>query len=103
MSSWWGPDGKHAKRNGKCLWIQPYYTKYFEHKVPGKNKKLRCQGGTQIIDRFWSKARGFLKARTGKVGSAALRERIRSAQWDHWHKDEDLWAKTGEMLSDLAK
>ena len=81
--------------------MKPVYTKLFKHKLPNGGT-LTCKGGTQIIDRFWEELRAHMKARTGKVGSAALRRRVRSAQWAYWHKGENLWLKTGEMLTFLS-
>ena len=60
-----------------------------------------CKGGAQIVDRFWQRLRGFLKARSSPVASAPLVRRIRSAQWAYWHTDEDLWLETGKMFGRL--
>ena len=37
-----------------------------------------------------------------RVGSKALRVRVRSAQWAYWHRGQDLWLETGRMLQRLA-
>ena len=94
-------DGKSVKRDGKHVWIQPKYTRTLTHVIPGTKKKLHCVGGTQVIDRFWQHLKSYTKCRAGRVGSMMLRDRIRSAQWAHWYRMRDLWAKTGEMLSAL--
>ena len=92
--------GKIVKRNGNIVWIKPHYTKVFTHTLPN-GKTIKVQGGTQIIDRFWRKLRASLKGNSSRVGSLALRRRIRSAQWDHWQQKKDKWAMTGEMLRAL--
>ncbi|CAE8680848.1 unnamed protein product [Polarella glacialis] len=95
-------NGKVVKKNGLCVWIKPKYTKKFIHTLPS-GKKITRMGGTQIIDRFWSHLRGFMKSRQVKVGSAKTSVRTRSAQWDYWRRGEDLWLETGKMLKRLAK
>ncbi|CAE8603513.1 unnamed protein product, partial [Polarella glacialis] len=93
---------KVVKKNGRCVWIKPKYTKKFTRLLPSGKKIIRM-GGAQIIDRFWSHLRGSMKSRQVKVGSAQTSVRIRSAQWDYWHRDEDLWVETGKMLKRLVK
>jgi hypothetical protein len=94
-------NGRFIKKDGKFVWTKPQYVKLFKHKLPN-GKTLMCKGGTQIIDRVWLDLRAHLKARSGKVGSAALRRRVRSAQWEYWYRGENLWLKTGEMLKSLS-
>ena len=96
-----GKNGKCIKKNGKFVWTKPQYAKLFKHKLPS-GKTLKCKGGTQIIDRFWEDLRAHLKGRSGRVGSTALRRRVRSAQWAYWYKGENLWVKTGDMLKALS-
>ncbi|CAE8585700.1 unnamed protein product [Polarella glacialis] len=95
-------NGKVVKKNGQCVWIRPKYTKKFTHELPAGKKIIRM-GGAQIIDRFWSHLRGFMKFRQVKVGSAQTSVRTRSAQWDYWRRDQDLWVETGKRLKRLAK
>ncbi|CAK0821891.1 unnamed protein product, partial [Prorocentrum cordatum] len=96
---------KPVKRNGKFAWILPKYAKEPKHNIPGTKRTLKCRGGggTQVVDRFWQLLRSYLKCRSGAVGSASLRHRVRSAQWAHWHRADDAWSKTGEMLKHLNK
>jgi hypothetical protein len=68
------------------------------HKVPNSKKTLRVKSGTQIIDRCWR----FLKDRVtlnqnAKVGSHMLRCKLRSAQYQHWLKNQDLRLATGNL------
>ena len=96
-------NGKPVKRNGKFVWILPKYAKVFKHIIPGTKKTVKCMGGSQVVDRFWQLLRSYLKCRSGAVGSASLRDRIRSAQWAHWYRADDDWSKTGEMLKHMCK
>jgi len=64
----------------------------------GKSSKVKC--GTQHIDRCWR----FIKDRVSKgtrtrAGFASLRRKIRSAQYEYWHRGADMWMHTGEFLS----
>ena len=34
-----------------------------------------------------------------RVGSAALRAKLRSAQYEYWHRNQDLWVATGALCS----
>ena len=91
---------KRVKINGKWRWQNPSYVRIVTHKVPGVKKPIKCKAGTQIIDRAWK----FLKDRLPlnqncKVGSAALRAKLRSAQYEYWHKNDDLWLATGVLCS----
>ena len=91
---------KRVKINGKWRWQNPSYVRIVTHKVPGVKKPIKCKAGTQIIDRAWK----FLKDRLPlnqncKVGSAALRTKLRSAQYEYWHKNDDLWLATGVLCS----
>jgi len=88
---------KRMKIGGKWVWVLPHYVKLCTHKVDGR--ELHVKSGTQIIDRAWRFIRTRLEGYSSKVGSATLRRRIRSAQWEYWHMGQDHWAKTGEMLS----
>ena len=63
---------------------------------------IRCKGGMHIMNRFWHHLRGYLKCRSHAVGSISMNTRIRSAQWAYWHRDEDLWLETGNMLKRLG-
>ena len=86
--------------NGKQTWVRPRYTKLFTHTLPN-GKKIRVKAGTQIIDRFWGHVRAYLKHAARLVGSCALKRKIRAAQWTYWHKGENLWSATANMLKDL--
>ena len=55
-------------------------------------------GGTQIIDRFWRTLRRSLVGRAFPVGSHSFHRRIRSTQWEYWHRGEDQWTATGDLL-----
>ncbi|CAE7777099.1 unnamed protein product [Symbiodinium sp. CCMP2592] len=94
---------KRVKINGKYQWTSPKYVTMVTHKVPGSNKKLKVKSGTQIIDRAWR----FLKDRIAinqnvKAGSSLLRAKLRSAQYDYWFKNSDLWLASGELCTEDA-
>lgn len=91
---------KRVLINGKQTWVRPHYTKLFTHTLPN-GKKIRVKAGTQIIDRFWGHVRAYLKHAARLVGSCALKRKIRAAQWTYWHKGENLWSATANMLKDL--
>ena len=89
---------KRIKVRGAWRWMAPRYTKIVTHKVPNSKKTLRVKSGTQIIDRCWR----FLKDRVtvnqnAKVGSHMLRCKLRSAQYQYWLKNQDLWIATGTL------
>ena len=57
-------------------------------------KDMAVKSGTQIIDRCWS----FLKLnQNSKVGSHMLKCKVRSAQYEYWLKNQDLWVATGDL------
>lgn len=89
---------KRVKVNGKFQWLKPKYTRVVKHKLPD-GKYLSVKAGAQHIDRAWR----FLKDRlplnhSMLTGSSALRAKIRSAQYEYWHRGEDLWLGTGELV-----
>ena len=96
---------KKVKTNGTWKWQMPNYVRLVHHKVPGQKALVRCKAGTQVIDRAWR----FLKERlqinqASRVGSAALRAKLRSAQYEYWYRNRDLWLATGSLCSwEMAK
>ena len=91
---------KKVMVRGKPVWVKPHYTKTWKHKLPN-GKSVTVKAGTQIIDRFWGHLRAFLKHAPRKVGSIALARKIRAAQWTYWHRTQNFWVATGQMLQDL--
>ncbi|OLP77357.1 hypothetical protein AK812_SmicGene42586 [Symbiodinium microadriaticum] len=92
---------KRVKRNGKFIWQHPKYVKVVTHKIPKSNKKIVVKSGTQIIDRCWR----FLKDRVKvnqhtNAGSRQLCAKLRSAQYEYWYRNEDLWLKFGELCAE---
>ena len=92
---------KRVKVQGKWRWQPPHYIRLVKHKLPGsKGKTLTVKSGTQIIDRVWR----YLKERVRvnqhtKAGSALLRAKLRSAQYDYWNRNMDMWVATGKLCS----
>ena len=89
---------KRVKKNGKWQWTKPNFVNLQSHKLPG-GKSLKAKCGTQQIDRCWK----FIKERLAKgtntrAGSQTLQRKIRAAQYEYWHRGEDMWACTGELL-----
>lgn len=67
------------------------------HRVVHK-KKMCVKAGAQVIDRCWR----FLKERLSlsqhtKSGSTMLRAKLRSAQYQYWFKNIDMWMATGSL------
>lgn len=96
---------KKVKVNGKWKWQAPNYVRLVSHKVPGQKARVRCKAGTQAIDRAWR----FLKDRlhinqSSRVGSAALKVKLRSAQYEYWFRNHDMWVATGSLCAwEMAK
>ncbi|CAE7022566.1 unnamed protein product [Symbiodinium natans] len=70
----------HKKKRKIAVWVRPHFTKNYTITIPGKGKTV-VKSGTQVIDRFW----GFLR-------------KIRSAQFEYWHRHQNMWEVTGKML-----
>ena len=92
-------NGKPIKRKRKNVWVKPKNVQLFNHRTPD-GRRISVKGGTQVIDRAWQHFRKFLVCRGG-VGRVSLETRIRSAQFAYWYQGQDLWKKTGEMLTYL--
>ncbi|CAE7815218.1 unnamed protein product [Symbiodinium microadriaticum] len=95
---------KRVKVDGKFRWLKPHYVKLVKHKVPNTNRTITVKSGTQIIDRAWR----FLKDRiivnqNCRAGSKALRAKLRSAQYEYWHKNDDLWLHCGVLCNRRIK
>ena len=91
---------KRVKVKGKWVWKMPTYVKIATHKDPKTGRQFKTKGGTQIIDRAWR----FLKDRIQlnqhcRVGSPLLRLKIRSAQYEYWHRNSDLWTASGTLCT----
>ena len=94
---------KRVKRGGKFVWVKPVYVKMTKHRLPN-GTTLKTKGGTQLIDRAWR----FIKERLrlnqhGKSSSKQLSIQIRSAQYEYWHRNEDLWVCTGHLLEEYMQ
>ena len=91
---------KRVKVKGKMQWQLPKYVQIVSHKVPGTKRTLQVKSGTQIVDRCWK----FLKERVQvnqhtKAGSSLLRAKLRSAQYEYWHRGSDLWLECGNLCT----
>lgn len=94
---------KRVKVNGKYRWVKPKYTRVTCHKLPG-GKKLKVKAGTQHIDRAWRFLKDRLPVNQSLLpGSCALRAKIRSAQYEYWHRGDDLWLGTGELVTEALR
>ena len=98
----WFTRKKRVVIRGKSIWIKPSYTKVYKHKFPN-GKLITVKSGTQIIDRFWGTLRQGLKHTPRQPGTALLNRKIRSIQWQYWHKDHNMWQATGAMVQALLK
>ncbi|CAJ1462027.1 unnamed protein product [Effrenium voratum] len=90
---------KRVKKGKKWVWQTPKYCQLVRHKLPG-GKVLKVKSGTQVIDRCWR----FLKERISlngatKAGSSMLQAKLRSAQYEYWHRCDDLWVHTGKLCA----
>ena len=91
---------KRVKVKGKWIWKMPTYVRVAKHKDPETGKMITTKGGTQIIDRTWR----FIKERlqlnqSCKPGSSVLRTKLRSAQYEYWHRNSDLWVACGTVCA----
>ncbi|CAK0840716.1 unnamed protein product [Prorocentrum cordatum] len=91
---------KKVAKQGSTIWIQSKFSNMVNHEFPS-GETVRVKSGTQIMNRFWSHLRTHFGKRTRRVDTIAMRRRVRSAQWTHWNKGRDLWARTGDMLQEL--
>ncbi|CAE7406098.1 unnamed protein product [Symbiodinium sp. CCMP2456] len=90
---------KRVKLNGKWVWKPPTYVRTTTHKLPG-GRKLKTKAGTQIVDRAWRFIKDRLRRnQAAKTGSTMLAAQIRSAQYEYWHRKDDLWLCTGELVA----
>ena len=72
--------------------------------VAGERFAAPCQKCTQVIDRCWR----FLKDRLSlnqktKARSNLLRAKLRSAQYQYWYKNADMWVATGSLCQWASK
>ena len=87
---------KRVKVKSKWVWKQPTYVKVAVHTDPATGKKMKTKGGTQISDRAWRYLKDRIKLNQKcTVGSSLLRAKIRSAQYEYWHRNADMWLASG--------
>ena len=91
---------KRVQVKGTVRYQNPKYVALVKHHIPNTKKVLTVKSGTQVIDRCWR----FLKDRISrnqhsKAGSKLLRAKLRSAQYEYWHKDDDLWLHSGVLCA----
>ncbi|CAK0865469.1 unnamed protein product [Prorocentrum cordatum] len=90
---------KRGKRGGEWVRAKPVHSKIAKHKTPS-GTALKVKAGTRIIDRARKHVKHHIGHRIYKPHSRAIAARIRSAQWEHWHRGHDLRSATGEMPRD---
>ena len=91
---------KRVKVKGKWMWRKPCYVKLASHKDPFTGRLIKTKGGTQIIDRAWRFLKEHITSnQNATVGSPLLRAKIRSAQYEYWHRNSDLWLACGSLCS----
>ena len=84
-----------VKKNNKWVKLKPTFVRVSKPKFPD---------GRQIDDRAWK----FIKERLCrnqhvKASSLMLTAQIRSAQYEYWHRKDDLWMCTGELVAKHMK
>ena len=72
--------------------------KLVKHKNPITKKMMTTKSGTQVVDRAWK----YLKERltinqNAKVGSSLLRAKLRSAQYQYWYRNQNMWVASGTL------
>ncbi|CAK0889867.1 unnamed protein product, partial [Prorocentrum cordatum] len=87
----------------KKVLVPPRHVELKTHALPS-GRHLKVKSGAQIIDRAWRFIKDRLhRSATAKAGTKLLAAKIRSAQYDYWHKDDDLGAKTGEVVQHIMR
>ena len=94
---------RRVKKGNKWVWVKPVYVKISTHKLPD-GTVIKTKRGTQIIDRAWRFIKDRLRLNQhGKASSKQLAAQIRSAQYEYWHRNEDLWVCTGQLLDEYMR
>ena len=94
---------KRVKRGGKFVWVQPTYVKVSSHKLPN-GRRIKTKAGTQIVDRAWRFIKERLRRNNAvRAGSTMLTAQIRSAQYEYWHRKDDLWLCAGKLVAEYLK
>ena len=94
---------RKVKKNNKWVWLKPTFVRISKHKLPD-GRKISRKAGTQIVNQAWK----FIKERLCrnqhvKASSLMLTAQIRSAQYEYWHRKDDLWMCTGELVAQYMK
>ena len=101
LHDWVVHQKKFVVSGGVRTWLEPKYSVICTHKLPD-GSSLRVKSGSQIIDRFWSHLRTFIRSRSrASPGTAAVRRRLRMAQWAYWHHSKNLWAHAGHAIQSI--
>ena len=58
-------------------------------------RTVSCKAGTQRI----SSRNEFPEISTSRLPSLVLAAQVRSAQWEFWHRVDDLWLATGSLVA----
>ena len=91
---------KRQKIKGKWVWKAPTYVKMSVHKDPKTGCQIKTKGGTQIVDRAWRYLKERIKLNQNcAVGSPLMRAKVRSAQYEYWHRNQDLWVASGTLCA----
>ena len=94
---------RRVKRSAKWVWVKPVYVKILTHKLID-GTVIKTKGGTQIIDRAWHFIKEHLRFNQhGNASFKQLAAQIRGAQYEYWHRNEDLWVCTGQLLEEYMR
>ena len=90
---------KRVWKGGKWIWQPPTFVRLARHTLPD-GRRLTLKAGTQVVDRAWRFIKDRLKINQNvKRNSTLLQAKIRSAQFEYWHKGKDAWTSAGELFT----
>ena len=84
----------------QVVWQRPHFTKNYKITTPA-GKEFDVKSGTQVIDRFWQHLRKYVKFTSRQPGNKVLTRKIRAAQYTFWYQRENMWVKTGDLITSL--
>ena len=91
---------KRQKIKGKWVWKAPTYVKMSVRKDPKTGCQIKTKGGTQIVDRAWRYLKERMRLNQNcAVGSALMLAKVRSAQYEYWHRNQDLRVASGTLCA----
>ena len=89
---------KQSIINGKPMWLRPKFAQIRRRALPSE-RKIAVTSVAQAVDRAWRFTEERLGVSSAIPVSIKMREKVRPAQSEYWHRGRAPWASVSKALT----